>query len=918
MSSTRLVPSLLVLAALGAAPAQTQLANFHLPGPFGDVGSRVASAGDFDGDGVLDALCAGNAVAAVFSGATGEQLAAVPLSMSSIFSSLLGVLSLPDIDGDGLRDFVVADGATARAISSADGHILWTLNGSAGGSIGWSMAVLEDLDGDGFPDLAIGEPDADPAGKSSAGSIWVLSGDNGALLHRIDGDSAQDQIGLGVDGGPDLNRDGHQDLFVSDTKFKVAAVQVGRVRIQSALDGALLRSIPNDAQDFNFARVLASGGDLDGDGLADVVVSAASGGVGIEAYSSSTAQLLWDDIAFPSALVSVGDVNGDGVPEMVAGFASFFISSSTRVLDGATGNLLGGFSADGGSSFTDLAPMGDTDGDGVPELLGTRAGQPPYSTQPPAGLHVALPDGELLHLLQNQHGDDRLGSVVDALGDTNGDGATDWLVASSNRMVVFSGADGSALVDVNPGLVGGISFLTSHAGCALGDVNGDGVTDVALANSNFAPALGADGRVRILSGTTGASLAVRDGPVGAAEAFGGHVAPTTDHNGDGIRDLYVTAMNKDWNGFQDAGEVDLVSGADLSTIVALHGLPQASGNFGQSVDTGADLNGDGVPEVAIGSAEEYPGQFQGGSLYILDGATHATIWRKDAALNAAYIFGALTPDLNADDVADFLSAEPNYLVPGETQPRGRVRAWSGATGLLLWEHLGPWPLSNLGTSLAAAGDANGDGFADVLATARPQVTDNAGSLLILSGTNGATIDQIVVDPGDSLSLGPAHSAGYFDAGGCSDVVVGVPGHKADGAAFVYASSQGGLHGFVDLGFAKLGSNGSQPSLRGYGDLSAGGLVTLTARHALPFKSCTWFVGLAQGNIPFKKGTLVPSPFGPFFSIGMVTDANGSASISAPNPSSVVAGLALYHQFWFSDPAATAKLSASNGMKEIFK
>jgi hypothetical protein len=49
-------------------------------------------------------------------------------------------------------------------------------------------------------------------------------------------------------------------------------------------------------------------------------------------------------------------------------------------------------------------------------------------------------------------------------------------------------------------------------------------------------------------------------------------------------------------------------------------------------------------------------------------------------------------------------------------------------------------------------------------------------------------------------------------------------------------------------------------------------------------------------------------------------ANGSGvfSISAPNPASVFTGLALWHQIWFADAAALAGVSATNGMKEIFK
>ncbi|HEX5010849.1 MAG TPA: VCBS repeat-containing protein [Planctomycetota bacterium] len=912
----RLVPTLVTLAVLGAVGrAQTQLDTFALPGPFGDVGDEVASAGDFDGDGALDALAAGAQAVAVFSGATGAQLAAVP-NLAGI--TPLSIVSLPDVDGDGLRDAVLGDGVSARAISLADGHPLWSQAGSFGGSIGWSMAVLNDIDGDGFPDVAVGEPDADPLGLNSAGSVWVLSGDSGALIHRIDGTAAQQQIGLGVDAGPDLDRDGRLDLFVADVTYKVGGVTVGRVRVQSAADGTLLESIENGKQDFNFGRILANAGDLDGDGDDDVVVSANESGIGLKAYSSVTGKKLWVDAVFPSAIAGVGDVTGDGVPDVVNGVASFFLTGAARVLNGVTGQLVAGFSAAGGQSFADLAALGDTDGDGVPELLASEGGTPPYSTAPVTALHVALPAGGVLHHFANQHGEDGLGAVVDALGDTDGDGAADWLVASAHRVVVFSGADHGALVDVDPDLTGLTSVFASASGGALGDVDGDGVTDIALGNGLFGGvAFSGDGRVRVLSGASGESLAVRDGPLSLAESFGGHVAATTDHDGDGIRDLYVSSSTKDFAGFVNAGEVALVSGATLETLLTLHGLPQTTGDFGQSVDASADVTGDGVPEVAIGSSEEWPGQLNGGALYILDGATHATLFRKDAAPNAALITGALTPDLDGDDVADFLSAEPFYVVSGEPDARGRVRAWSGATGLLLWERTGPWPQAQFGSSIAGVGDVNGDGYADVGATSHPQVSGTAGTLTLLSGPTGSTLDDVAVD-GGTLFLGQIRSAGHFDAGGCADVLVGAPGYINDGGALVYASSQGGVHGFVDLGLAKAGSNGETPTLRGYGDLAAGGLVTITARHALPFKHCTWFIGLSQGNVPFKQGTLVPSPAGPFFAIGLFADAEGTVSLSAANPPPVFTGLSLYHQFWFSDPAALAKVSASNGMREIFK
>jgi hypothetical protein len=127
-----------------------------------------------------------------------------------------------------------------------------------------------------------------------------------------------------------------------------------------------------------------------------------------------------------------------------------------------------------------------------------------------------------------------------------------------------------------------------------------------------------------------------------------------------------------------------------------------------------------------------------------------------------------------------------------------------------------------------------------------------------------------------------------------------------------------VHGFVDLGLAKPGASGKAPRLNGYGDLAANGLVTIKVRDALPFAAGIWFIGLSQGNVPFKQGTLVPLPGPLFFSIPLPADALGEVTITANNPAGVFAGLAIYHQFWFADAGASAHVSASNGLREIFK
>ncbi len=900
------------LSLLAPLAAQTQVATWALPGPFGEVGQEVGIASDADGDGVVDLLAAGPSVLALHSSGTGEELAAVTLP--GILP--LGIAGVPDIDGDGLVDAIVADGVSARAVSLADGSVLWTQPGSLGGSIGWSLALLDDQDGDLFPDVAVGEPDADPHGLSSAGSIFVLSGDDGTLIHRIDGTAAQQQVGIGMDAGPDYDGDGRRDLFVGDTDFQVAGITQGRVRILRAVDGVELLSIANDQSTTTFGRLVASAGDVDGDGLADVAVTTNESGAALEAFSTGTGLELWDDTTNPSAMVSVGDGDGDGIPALVTGHPTFFFNATARILNGATGGLIHTLTSGGAASYADLAAPGDTDGDGKVELYASSGGSQ-YFPVDPAGLHQELPTGIVLNFVQNEAGGDGLGLVVDAAGDLDGDDVTDWIVASSSRLVVFSGADESVLLDADPQLDLQSFFFTASAGAGLGDVDRDDVPDIALANAFFSlPSF--LGRVEVLSGADGSILVMRDAPAGA-EQFGLHLADTTDHDGDGVRDLYVSAPTTDIAGFVDAGEVYLLSSATLQTLDTLQGLLQSPGQFGVSLSADGDLTGDGVPELAVGSHDDGPGQFNAGALYVLDGASHAELHHVDGALNAGFVTGAITGDLDGDDVPDLVAAEPQYVVPGESFSRGRVRAFSGADYSLLWTRTGPWSGSWFGGSSAGAGDVNGDGYGDVAVTSRPQVSGaDSGTVFVLSGPDGSTLDEVLIASGAPSLLGPVRSAGLLDEGGCAEVVVGVPGHIGEGGAFVYASSQGGVHGFIDLGAGKAGSNGETPTLRGYGDLAAGGLVSLVARHALPFKSCTWFVGIAPGFVPFKQGTLVPSPFALFFAIPLATDASGEVVISAANPAAVFEGLSLWHQLWFSDTAATAKVSASNGLQEIFK
>jgi hypothetical protein len=249
-----------------------------------------------------------------------------------------------------------------------------------------------------------------------------------------------------------------------------------------------------------------------------------------------------------------------------------------------------------------------------------------------------------------------------------------------------------------------------------------------------------------------------------------------------------------------------------------------------------------------------------------------------------------------------------------------VRLFSGAGGLLLWQQIGTVPNGVLGMFAAGAGDVNGDGFADVAFTeASGDADTSSGTVYIRSGADGSTLDVYPLPPdADGIQPGAVMSAGYVDAGGCADLIAGIPSLGNNGGAHILASSAGGVHGFVDLGFGKPGAGGFTPELRAYGNLAPSGQVTIKVRYIKPFTSGSWFIGVSQGNLPFKQGVLVPSPFGPFFQFLVGSGPIGQITFTGTNPSASLTGFSLYHQFWFVDAAATAGLSASNGMRETFK
>jgi len=166
------------------------------------------------------------------------------------------------------------DAGSAYVYSGLDGSILYQWEGAAGGdSFGKSVSGAGDVNGDGFADLIVGANGEDPAGFLKSGSAYVYSGVDGSILYQWAGEVPGDQFGYAVSGAGDVNGDGIADLIVgalnADPGGRAGA---GSVYVYSGADGSVLFRFNGERQQEQFGISVAGAGDVNGDGFDDLVL----------------------------------------------------------------------------------------------------------------------------------------------------------------------------------------------------------------------------------------------------------------------------------------------------------------------------------------------------------------------------------------------------------------------------------------------------------------------------------------------------------------------------------------------------------------------------------------------------------------------------------------------------------------------
>ncbi len=477
---------------------------------------------------------------------------------------------------------------------------------------------------------------------------------------------------------------------------------------------------------------------------------------------------------------------------------SAWLSFALVLAEGAFGqSLVFGFdgAAPGALQGHSVSGAGDVDGDQVPDLVVGSPGTDVGGLDSGSVRIYSGATGALLHTLNGLPGEG-LGHVVRGAGDVNADGFDDVIAGGPRakvdgvprgRVLLVSGLDGSVLQDFR-GAAENDLFGAAVAG--VGDLDGDAYDDIAIGIPRFDENGVNAGRVIVLSGATGGLLFFVDGD-SAEDRLGFSVAGVGDVDGDLVPDLAVGAPGDDDHGLQ-AGSVRVFSGATSAILYTFHG-DGAGDQLGFSVGAAGDANGDGRADVVAGADEDSTNGSKAGLARVfsgLDGSVLHTLL-GDAANDRFGRSVAGVGDVDGDGLDDFVVGALRDDDGG--LDAGSVRIYSGANGSLLARFDGAAG-DEIGQAVAGPGDVNGDGLPEVMYGAVR--ADGAGS----------DAGRAIVASPSTLTLAAAVHEISLSAGGAAPFVLRAGAAHAGSIYWMLGSLSGTSPGIANFGGLRLPLN----------------------------------------------------------------------------------------------------------------
>jgi hypothetical protein len=569
--------------------------------------------------------------------------------------------------------------------------------------------------GDGTLVLEAGEGvlinDSDPDGDALVVSDFdALSTGGGTVDIAADGSiSFTPAEGFwGNDGFDYTIDDGNGGTATAHVRVAVMPTTVSLDQVASGSGGFVIEGTMSGDQ---AGWAVAGGGDVNGDGRADVLVGA---------YTADV-----DGVGTGRAYV----VHGGAAPGTIA-LADVEMGEGGFVIDGI---------GDGDQTGHSIAHAGDVNGDGYADVIvGAPQADALSDDEGRAYVVFGKPDNEPVALasleaegtgfmVSGAFANDLVGWSVGGGVDVNGDGLDDVIVGApqgdvnaftdaGRAWVVFGRTDSTPVVVTSLG-TGGFAIRgyadgdrVGDAVAGAGDVNGDGLEDVVIGSPLANPSGNNSGRAFVVFGRTATSILDLDDVAAGSGGFviegiaaldqaGDAVSGAGDVDGDGLCDVIIGALGaEDDLGLQ--GRSFVVLGKTDTTAVQLADVVGGAGGFllegqsegdlsGWSVGGGGDIDADGRSDVLVGAQNgDYAGYLAGRS-YVVYGRIETT-------------------EVPLGDIA---AGSGGFAIDGQGS-----------------NDISGWSLSN-------AGDVSGDGFADLVigAYAAPGNTDFGRAYVVFGG-----------------------------------------------------------------------------------------------------------------------------------------------------------------------------------------
>ncbi len=637
-----------------------------------------------------------------------------------------------------------------------------------------AAVAVADIDNNGFADVAVGVPGGDPSGVVDAGEVFVFLGPllsfSAPVPHTLE---AGAEFGSSISSG-NINSiiDGFDDLLIGSPLANPGGlVDAGNASVYLGPDFVTTFPAndpnPQAGSEYGRSSLLA---DVNADGQIDILIGAPKATVSGQAQAGKVAVAtgvqteLFSDNPTAGALfgrsVAAGLLTRDSDPEIV-------VSSPIASPNGSTGagralvfrgptfvaiqDLLGPNAPEAGGDFGAAIAVGDVTKNKLDDIVVgapladpggvADAGEVFLYRGPGAGNPTVISEPTV-------EAGARFGSVIE-IGDVTGDGNLDLVVAAPNATGgAFSDA-GEVFVYEGPSL-NTVSILTeplpetgAHFGSSLtiADFDGDGINDLAVGVPDGSdPVAGAAaGEVVVFFGPDLSSFIVIQDLFPEAGARFGAALAAGDIDGDGSADLGIGAPASDaLDGTVNVGEAFLFLGPSFNFVSILRPVNTNDfGGFGSTLEIG-DLNQDGFDELIIGVPFADPGGVSdAGEVFVLDGPDFAngTILTADAPeIGADFGRTLALGDVDNDGARDLLVGSPLDNGTGGELDAGLVVAFHGPDLLTTTDLTQPTQEADARFGAAIAlGTVNADGVDDLtvgLPGAASGTTNDVGAVFV--------------------------------------------------------------------------------------------------------------------------------------------------------------------------------------------